>query len=295
MNITYLGPEGATFSAIAYRRLAELCGGPTTNDPQNTLALASANEDILPILVERGGYGAIAMETKAEGLVGPPVNSFIQLLRGGTEVCPIQILGALRMRIHFALMVRPGTRLADIKTVIAHPKAIGACRQKLKELGVTLVNSPSNGKAAEDVSKAGLGDGVAALGPIQAVEKYGLEALDLAFEDTEAVTTFFYLGPRLSQSSTANKVTVLTQHRALSVFQVKHQPGALVEVLQPFAQEGVNLRLIHSLHVENGTYHFAIETESLASELAAHERAIRGAQGQMEKCIQFGPFPVFSE
>lgn len=296
MNITYLGPEGATFSALAYDRLAALCGGPSTNDPRVSLALAPANEDILSILLERGGYGAIAMETKAEGRVDQPVNSFIDLLKVRSEHCPIQILGALRMKIHFALMVLPGTKLEDIKTVIAHPKAVGACRQRLKMQGVNVVTSPSNGKAAEDVSKAGLHDGVAALGPAQAAQKYGLEILDMAFEDTEAITTFFYLGPRVCQPS-ANKVTVLTQHRALTVFQVKHQPGALVKVLRPFEAENINLRLIHSLHVENGTYHFAIETESGCGtdELATHERALCGAQQHMEKYIQFGPFPVFSE
>jgi len=296
MNITYLGPEGATFSALAYSRLAALCGGPVTNGPQNTLTLAAANEDILPILIEHGGHGAIAMETKAEGRVDPPVNSFIELLRMKecAEACPIQILGALRMSIHFALMARPGVKLENIKTIIAHPKAIGACRQRLKVFEVTTVTSSSNGKAAEDVSKSGLQDGVAALGPAQAAQKYGLEILDVAFEDTEAVTTFFYLGPRVCQPS-ANKVTVLTQHRALTIFRVKHQPGALVKVLRPFESENINLRLIHSLHVENGTYHFAIETESESgiAELAAHERALVGAREQMEKCIQFGPFPVY--
>lgn len=296
MNITYLGPEGATFSSLAYDRLAALCGGPLVNNLQVSLALAPANEDILPMLLERGGYGAIAMETKAEGRVDPPVNSFIDLLKVRSENCPIQILGALRMKIHFALMALPGTRLEDIKTVIAHPKAIGTCRQRLKALGVNVVTSPSNGKAAEDVSKAGLQDGVAALGPVQAAQKYGLSILEVGFEDAEAITTFFYLGPRESQVL-ANKVTVLTDHRAVSVFRVKHQPGALVKVLKPFERAKINLRLIHSLHVENGTYHFAIETESGSgvAELAAHERALRGVQKHMEKYIQFGPFPVFSE
>lgn len=296
MNITYLGPEGATFSAIAYRRLAELYGGPSANDPASTLSLALANEEILPILLARGGYGAIAMETKAEGRVDPPVNSFIDLLRVASENCPFDVLGGLRMKIHFALMVCPGTRLDDIKTVIAHPKAIGACQQRLKALGVTVVASPSNGKAAEDVSRSSFQDGVAALAPAQAAQKYGLEILDVAFEDTEAITTFFYLGPRVCSQS-AKQVTVLTQHRALTVFRVKHQPGALAEVLKPFAHEGINLRLIHSLHVANGTYHFAIETENEIgiAELAAHERALVGAREQMEKCIRFGPFPVYSE
>lgn len=296
MNITYLGPEGATFSAIAYGRLAKLCGGPSANDLANTLSLAPSNEEILPILLACGGYGAIAMETKAEGRVDLPVNSFIDLLKVASETRPFDVLGALRMKIHFALMVLPGTKLENIKTVIAHPKAVGACRQRLKALGVTVVNSPSNGKAAEDVSKSFLQDGVAALGPAQAAQKYGLDILDVAFEDMEAVTTFFYLGPKVCKSS-VNRVTVLTQHRALTVFQVKHQPGALVKVLRPFEDENINLRLIHSLHVENGTYHFAIETESESgvAELAAHERALVGARECMEKCIRFGPFPVFSE
>ncbi len=291
VNITYLGPEGATFSALAYTQLSKLCGAPLVGDVGSSLSLASANEEILPILLERGGYGAIAMETKAEGKVDPPINSFIDLLKSCDEDCPIQVLAALRMKIHFALMAQPGLRLDQIKTVIAHPKAFGACKGNLRHLGAKLIDSPSNGKAAEDVSRTALNEGVAALGPVEAAMKNRLDILNGSFGDTEAITTFLLLGPRSQQPvKDLNRM-----QRAISIFRVRHQPGALVKVLLPFGEEDINLRLIHSLHIENGTYHFAIETESLASRNDSHERAIRLAHEQMERRIQFGPFPVISE
>lgn len=40
-------------------------------------------------------------------------------------------------------------------------------------------------------------------------------------------------------------------NRALVVFKAPHEPGSLVKVLVPFAQEGLNLIQIHSVHVGN--------------------------------------------
>jgi prephenate dehydratase len=288
MNITYLGPAGATFSAIAYDRLAVLFGAPLSTDPDVTLGLAKSNEQILPLLLKHGGYGAIAMETMAEGRVDPPINSFIELIRKCNGQCPLRVIGALRMRIKFALLARPGISIGDIKKIYAHPKAIGACRGKISSLGAEIIESESNGQAASDVSVRDILEKAAALGPMQAAEKYGLNVLADSFEDKEAVTTFFLLGPRDCRPESSQI------YRSLIVFRIKHMPGALVKVLQPFADQGINLRLVHSLYFENGVYDFAIETESGPEDLAKHERAALLANSYMDKHIQFGPFPVVS-
>ena len=294
-NITYLGPAGATFSAIAYDKLAAMYGAPLSTDAGVTFSLATENKEVLPLMLEHGGFGTIAMETRADGRVDPPVNSFIEFVRTYNNDCPIQVIGALCMKIHFVLMAKKGVSIGDIQTVIAHPRAFGACWENVKKLGVAVqtIEVPSNGKAAEDAAHADLSAKVAALGPIEAAQKYGLEVLSEAFEDKEAVTTFYFLGP---QSYAAVPILALSQSssitRALLVFRVKHNPGALVKALKPFADKKINLRLIHSLHLENGVYDFAIETESKSSRLEWHQKAMHAAQKHMDRWIQFGPFPV---
>lgn len=287
--ITYLGPAGATFTALAYDKLAELYGAPRSTDEGVELVVAKSNEEVLPLILKHGGYGAIAMETKAEGRVDPPVNSFISLLKKMEGECPIQVIGALKMKINFALMARPGVEKKDIKKVVGHVKALGACRARIAELGAETIESTSNGRAAEEVAGEDSLAYAAALAPIQAAEKYDLTVLDPAFEDREAITTFYLLGPRATTPKPQNP------NRSLIVFEVKHIAGALVKVLTPFADEGVSLRLIHSLYAGDERYDFAIETECDVDKVEAHERAIKKAQEYMERWIQFGPFPVVSK
>jgi prephenate dehydratase len=58
----------------------------------------------------------------------------------------LKIIGEYFKPIHFQLMVNPGTRLEDVKTVISMPIATSQCRRTLKRLGVKM--EPSSDTAA---------------------------------------------------------------------------------------------------------------------------------------------------
>ena len=287
--ITYLGPSGSTFSALAYYKLATLFKIPLGEGEE---ILAGNNEEVLPLIINHGGYGAIAMETEAEGRVDGPVNTFIKLLERypTTADCPITVVGAIRMPLNFALMVRPGVRKSEVQILIAHPKSLGACKNLVQGLTLdgkaNVVESDSNGKAAEDVATKPELALAAALGPRVAAEKYGLEVLDEACEDMPAATTFFLLGPKSH--------SVKPGSRAVLVFRIKHECGALVDALLPFKEEGLSLRQIHSCYTQEGQYDFFIEIEI---ECDRHEpdklsRAMKKASQHMTRHILFGSFPV---
>lgn len=287
MRIVYIGPAGVTFTGIAYERLAKLFGAPSADDPDAELCLVERNEDVVPAAVDANGYGAIAMETKAQGRVDPPMNSFIELLEKYDGNRPISILGSIRMKLHFSLMVLPDMKIEDIDSVIAHPKAVGACCNRIKSMGLRVIESSSNGRAAEEVAENPKLSRTAALGPDVAAKKYGLKIISDAFEDEEAVTTFFLLGPKNSKISMIGE-----NNRALFVFRAKHVPGALVRVLAPFADNGINLVHIHSLYTSNGAYDFAIEAEFGRGDIVGFHRAVARARENVKRNILFGPFPV---
>lgn len=288
MKITFLGPAGASFSALAYDRLAERFGAPRSDSPGAELDPVGNNQDVVATVIDHGGYGALAMETKAEGRVDPPVHSFIELLKRFDLNCPLKVIGAMPLRLHFALMARPGLRLKDLTKVVGHLKAHGACRGRIEALGVAFVAADSNGQAAEDVSSKEELKSAAALAPAAAAVKYGLEVLDAAFEDREAVTTFFLLGPLTHHTSRR------AGSRALTVFRAEHVPGALIKVLLPIGDAGLNLRLIHSAYVEDGRYDFAVETELSADEEVLHAVALSRAGRRALRYLRFGPFPVIA-
>ena len=287
-KITFLGPVGATFSHDAYNVLAKIYGAPSATE-QNCIP-ASTNGEVLKMICAHGGYGAIAMETLAEGRVAEPLESFIALLKTYEDMsaCPIRIAGAVKMKLHFCLMVRQDVDENAITAIVAHPKALGACKGNIEKTGRPSKDASSNGEAARLVAEDEAYKTCAALGPRSAAEKYGLKILNDAFEDKEAVTTFFLVTPA------EHKVSIREKNRSLIVYKVLHQPGALVRSLLPFEAEGLNLIQIHSVHARNGSYHFAIEIEVGKDQLPAWQRALQSFENCTEKHLAFGPFAVLS-
>jgi len=287
-HITFLGPAGATFSHDAYNILAEIYGAPKVSE--TNCMPASSNGEVLKKILEHRGYGTIAMETLAEGRVAEPLESFVDLLKNYTKTndCPLRVVGAVRLRIHFCLMVQSVMTKQEITKIIAHTKALGACRERIASMGIQTVDAPSNGEATRLVAENSEYASFAALGPISASEKYGLKVLGHSFEDREAITTFFLIAP------VEHKVHTGKENRILVVFSTPHKPGGLVRALQPFEQENLNLIQIHSVHTGNCTYKFAIELEIKESELESLGRAMTAFGSFVEKYLSFGPFEVLS-
>jgi prephenate dehydratase len=275
-KITFLGPIGATFSHDAYNALAGIYGAPAVTN--ENYVEAKNNGEILRLIAKHGGYGAIAMETLAEGRVAEPVEAFIETLQ--YDECTFHIVGAVQMKLHFCLMAREGSEMCGI---IAHPKSLGACKGKIQW---PTASAPSNGEAARLVATSEDHKSYAALGPRSAAEKYDLKILDEAFEDKEAITTFFLIAPK------DHTVAVGKKNRALIVYKVLHKPGSLVDSLIPFKTEGLNMIQIHSVHAGNGVYHFAIEVEVGENEMDKWTRAMKVFESSVEKHFTFGPFEV---
>jgi len=287
MKITYLGPSGTTFSALAYVKLAELFGAPGLVDGEESLA--GTNEEVLSLVIEHGGWGVVAMETMAEGRVEGPVNSFLRLLdcHQTAETCRTKIVGAIEMPINFALMAQSGVAIRDIDTVVTHIKSFGACKNKIQALGAKFVESSSNGQAALDVANKPTFAKAAALAPKTAASKYGLQILEEAFEDRLAVTTFFLLGPKINPPVSLGKV-----YRSMLVSRFKNRPGSLVEVLIPFATARINLRHVRDYYTGGGQYDFVCQFDCHGDQVVDHARAMGEASKHMERHILFGPFPV---
>jgi chorismate mutase / prephenate dehydratase len=287
-NITFLGPVGATFSHDAYTLLAKTYGAPSIDGGDSNQCLpAATNSEIIPLLLSHGGYGTIAMETLAEGRVAEPVESFIDLLKKvDPESCPFHIVGALKMKISFCLMAKNGVPRHTIGRVLAHPKALGACKGNIQRIGWLTHAVSSNGEAARLVAEDEQYAESAALGPLSAAQKYGLRVIENAFEDGVAITTFFLLAPRTQQVARGS------HNRALIVFKLAHRPGALVHALLPFEKADLNLIQIHSVHTGNHSYDFAIEVEATESEIPRLEQALVEMKKVTSKSLHFGPFAV---
>ncbi|HEY5879491.1 MAG TPA: prephenate dehydratase [Nakamurella sp.] len=239
----YLGPEG-TFTEQAARLLAESAGAVVL-DP--TVTVSSALDE-----VRRGTADAAcaAMESSVEGAV--PVTQD-ELTHGD----PLLIMAEAYVPITFDLLVRPGTELAAIHSVGAHPHGHAQIRAWLAATlpAAAAVPTSSNAAAAEAVAQGNLD--AAAAAPV-AGPRYGLHTLvaDVG-EVRDAVTRFVLLRrPGPPPAPTGNDRTSL-------VLSVGNHPGSLLTVLGEFASRGINLTRLESRPTRSklGIYYFLVDAD----------------------------------
>lgn len=291
-KITFLEPFGATFSHNAYTILASHYDAPRAMDKEagDNYVPASSNKDVLPLIARHGGYGTIAMETRAEGRVSEPLESFLRLLHDydSNTDCPFGVVGAVELRLSFCLMARRGVTQQSIKMITAHSKAIEACRKRIDSYGLQCVEAPSNGTAAKWVAEDTNFKTMAALGPEAAAEHFGLEVLEREFEDRKAVTTFFLVAPKCHKTVTGQS------NRILIVFRVLDMPNALVKTLVAFGEVNLNINQIHTVYTGDRAYDFAISIDVPQKSLYLLDRVLWKFEATVQRYLSFGPFEVFS-
>jgi len=242
----YLGPEG-TFTEQAARSLVSryqltdevvLEPAPGVTPALNAVRAGTADA------------ACVALESSVEGAV--PLTQD-ELTHGE----PLLITAEAYVPITFDLLARPGTELATIRTVGAHPHGHAQIREWLGRIlpGAEAVMSASNAAAAAAVAAGELD--AAAAAPVAAT-RYGLVPLvsDIG-EVRDAVTRFVLLRrPGPPPRPTGNDRTSL-------VLSVGNHPGSLLAVLDEFASRGINLTRLESRPTRSklGVYFFLVDAD----------------------------------
>jgi chorismate mutase/prephenate dehydratase len=220
VTVAFLGPEG-TFTNIAVN---EFFGGSATLLPQRTI------QDVFHH-VETGKalYGVVPVENSTEGSVTYTLDELAET--------SINIISEKYIRITYQLLSKTGN-LRSIRKIYAHSQTLGQCkgwiRTNLPEAEIVSVESTS--RSAE---LAALEEGTAAIASGLAAGIYGLNVLATTIEDSRQNYTRFFLIGEKSGAPTGNDKTSI-------VCAVKDRPGALLDMLRPFADVGINMTKIES-------------------------------------------------
>ncbi len=158
----------------------------------------------------------------------------------------LHIVGEYFMPIRFQLMVLPGAKMEDIKTVHSHIHALGQCRKIVRNNGWKAVVAGDTAGAAKLVSETG-DKSMAALAPRLAADLYGLEILAENVEDSDAnVTRFLVLSPTQSICDREKPDDLIV---TTFVFNVRNIPAALYKAMGGFATNGVNMTKLESYQI----------------------------------------------
>ncbi|SDF53971.1 prephenate dehydratase [Blastococcus fimeti] len=241
-RFAYLGPEG-TFAEAALSTAVDTGEGtrtPRASVPATLAAVRSGDADA----------GLVPLENSVEGSVPATMD-------GLTDGDPLVITREVFLPVAFTLAVRPGTTLADVRSVASHPHALAQTGRWLEANlpGITPLPASSTAGAAAAVAA---GEYDAAVCAAIAAERYGLDSLADGIADHAGAVTRFVLVSRPGPlpAPTGNDKTSL-------VAVVTDRTGALLDVLREFSVRGISLTRIESrpLRERLWVYSFSLDCE----------------------------------
>jgi prephenate dehydratase len=273
VRVGFLGPSG-TFAEEALRASAP---GEVEEVPFPTVW-----ETVMAVQNRAVDQAVVPIENSLEGSVTTTLDAI------AADASDVRIVAEVVRPIIHCLIARSGVALADVARVLSHPQALAQCSRFLHEQ-MAGAGTEVAASTAEAVRTAVAADEpLAAIGTRLAAELYGGSVLAEAIEDRpDNLTRFVWL----ARDGTP-------PHRAPDKTSVvfwgfnDESPGALVGVLNEFAERGVNLTKIESRprRVQLGHYMFFADLDGADDDPPVRD-ALAGLARRVEILKVLGSYP----
>lgn len=267
LKIGFLGPEGTHSQQAVYKHFGHSIHG---------LPLSSIEEVFQEVEAGNADFGVVPVENSTQGTIQSTLDMFL--------TSRLKISGEVELRVHQHLLSRGG-RIEDIERVYSHPQSFAQCKAWLRQYLPKAEKIPvaSNAEAARRARNA---DDAAAIAGVAAATVYGLRSVAGPIEDRPDNTTrFLVIGRELFSPSGNDRTSLL-------IF-IKDQPGALYNVLSPFAKRGLSMNRIESRpgHTGRWQYAFFVDIGGHVQEDAMRE-ALEELQDLAHEVKVLGSYPV---
>ena len=237
LAIAHLAPIGS-FSHIAATRhfgsSVECIGVPTIDRVFREVAAGHC------------AYGLVPYENSTSGSITDTLDAF--------QNHDVTIYAEALIDIRHCLLCNGPTN--EITTIASKPQVITQCRKWLAAMypHVTILETASS---AEAVKRAADDPRIAAIGSRLAAHEHEVKiAIENVQDRAENITRFLILAKEAAKPTGDDKTTIM--------FTTKHEPGALVDVLAAFRDNGINLSHIDKRPSGrvNWNYTFYIDADS---------------------------------
>lgn len=278
MKVAYFGEHGSFSHLVAMRRFhrtpsqakaVELLSMPTIEQCFSGLGAGEFDHVVVPI------------ENASSGMIVGTVDQLIQMAM--RQDATLAIREALHLGVKLALLAKSAK--AQPAVIYSHPAPFVHAKEwldahypKAKRTAVTSTSEAARRTKTE--AKA------AAIAGTHAAELYGLEVLATDIDSgVPNRTTFFVVGHPLKSRKKATHTTL--------VFELPHQPGSLVGVLQTLARQKLNLTKIESRPIPGrfSEYRFMVEVEGVPEDVL-FQRALTRLKKKTTFCAVLGSYPV---
>ncbi len=225
------GVEGA-YSQIACEKIFK-----------NPFILYFKNFEAVFTAIEQGmcQYGILPIENSTAG----SVKKIYDLMQKHN----FSIVRTFRLKVDHNLLVKPGTKLSEIKEVYSHEQALNQCGEFLQNLnGVNVVPVGNTAIAAEMVANSHRKD-VAAISSRSCAELYSLECLASSIQDKgNNRTRFICISKNLEIYPGSDKTSIMMV--------LPHRPGSLYKILARLYTLGINVTKLESRPIPDREFEF---------------------------------------
>lgn len=250
VRVAYSGEPGA----FAEDALIAFFGESATSLP-----VGSFGEVREALLDGRAEFGILPIEN----LVNGTVRETLDLVRDGA----LEIVGESVVPVNLVLAALPGVTIEEVTRVYSHAQALAQSEPFLRTRGWQLLSTYNTAGAGASIRERSERDAAAVLSP-RAAKLHGLVELASGIERDPGNRTRFWV--LRTSGSTAEVSARAGAPRTTLLVGVPNVPGALLAVLQKFAEANVNMSKLESRPSQGGDweYVFWIDLDAGVSEPA---------------------------
>ena len=236
-SVSFLGPEG-TYTQEAcetfFGKSGDFSPYATVSDAVQALVDGETKYAVIP----------------QENTIGGAVIDYVDVLINEDRV---SVVGEVELTINQNLLVLPGTKLDDIKTVYSHKQGIAQSKEWLEKNlpDAEVIEVSSTAEGAKMVSEKG-DKSCAAIASAACADVYGLEVSAAAIQNNDSNKTRFYV---LSMQQPA------TADAGRTAFIASGKAELLSGIMSDIKSMGIKLVAVHDrpLKTQLGEYAYVIE------------------------------------
>ena len=271
LRISYLGPAGTFTEQAAVLVAGENARADFIPFPSITAsAEAVAHRDV--------DVAVVPFENSLAGAVGETHDLIIHQL-------DLFIVNELIIPIEHCLIVAPDADISEIRVIYSHPQALGQCQRYLSRRFPNARTEATLSTAQAVTRAVEIGDQVAAIAPRRAALLHNAQILEIGIEDDHRNATRFVVLAHSDHEPTGDDRTTM-------LFSTANRPGALLRVLQHFADADINLTRIESRPAREqlGSYLFLIDCDGHRTDPAL-ANALEQLEPELERLRIIGSYP----